>query len=95
MSAFMIVHATITDKERYQKYRDAVVPLIAQFGGKHVVRGGTVVLLEGHHDGRRMAMFEFPDIEAVNAFWNSPQYLPVKELRRGAATLDVWAVSGA
>lgn len=95
MAAYLIVQSTINNGEQYQKYRDAVVPLIAKFGGKHVVRGGMVECLEGHHDGRRMAMFEFPSMEAVHAFWNSPEYVPVKEIRRGAAALDIWAVPGA
>ena len=94
MAAYFIVQSTIHDEERYQKYRDAVIPLIAKFDGKFVVKGAKIELLEGHHDGRRMVMFEFPSMEAIHAFWNSPEYLPVKPLRDGAATLDIWAVPG-
>ena len=90
----MIVQITITDEEKYKHYRTAVVPLIAKFGGKAVVRSATVHLLEGHHDGRRLVMFEFPSMEAIHAFWNSPEYAPVKKLRQGAATLNIWAVPG-
>ena len=46
MTAYMIVQGVITDEEQFGKYRDAVMPLIASFGGKHV-RGGTAELLEG------------------------------------------------
>jgi len=94
MAAYMIVQSTVSNQEQYGKYRTAVVPLIAKFGGKHVANGGAVELLEGHHDGRRMAMFEFPSMQAIHAFWNSAEYVPVKELRRGAAALDIWAVPG-
>ena len=94
MAAYMIVQVTISNEDKYSRYRDAVVPLIRHHGGKPVVRSSPVEALEGHHDGRRMAMFEFPSIEAIHEFWNSPAYVPVKELRRGAATLDIWAVPG-
>lgn len=94
MAAYMIVQTTVSNQEQYGKYRSAVVPLIAKFGGRHVASGGAVELLEGHHDGRRMAMFEFPSMQAIHAFWNSAEYVPVKELRRGAAALDIWAVPG-
>jgi uncharacterized protein (DUF1330 family) len=94
MAAYMIVQITITDEEKYKHYRTSVVPLIAKFGGKIVVQRGPVELLEGNHDGRRMVMFEFPSMEALHAFWNSPEYVPVKELRRDAANLDIWAVPG-
>lgn len=94
MAAYFIVQSTIGDEARYQRYREAVVPLIARFGGKFIVRGAQVEALEGRHDGRRMVIFEFPSIDAIHAFWNSPDYVPVKKIREGAATLDVWAVDG-
>lgn len=94
MAAYFIVQSTINDEQRYQEYRNAVVPLIERFGGKFVVRGGKVEALEGSHDGRRMVVFEFPSMDAIHAFWNSPEYVPVKKIRQGAATLDIWAVPG-
>ncbi len=93
MTAYMLVQGTITDEEQYGKYREAVISLIETFGGKHV-RGGTVELLEGQQDERRTALFEFPSMKAIHAFWNSPEYGPVKKLRHGAAVLDIWAIPG-
>jgi uncharacterized protein (DUF1330 family) len=92
--AYMIVQMTITDAAQYRKYGEAVVPLITKHGGKQIVRRAKIELLEGHHDESTMAVFEFPSLEAIHAFWNSPEYVPVKELRRGAAALNVWAVEG-
>ena len=94
MAAYFIVQSAISDEQQYQKYREAVIPLILRFGGKFVVKGSKVDALEGHHDGRRMVRFEFPSMDAINAFWNSPEYVPVKAIRQGAATLDIWAVPG-
>ena len=75
MTAYMLVQGIITNEEQYGKYRQAVMPLIETFGGMHV-RGGTVELLEGRQDERRTALFEFPSMEAIRAFWNSPEYGP-------------------
>ena len=93
MTAYMLVQGTITDEEQYGGYRQAVVPLIEKFGGTHV-RGGPVELLEGRPDERRTALFEFPSMDAIHAFWDSPEYGPVKALRRGAAELEIWAIPG-
>jgi uncharacterized protein (DUF1330 family) len=87
MPAYLVVQATITDEPRFQEYREAVVPFIAGFGGKLVARGAKVAVLEGEHDTRPVVMFEFPGIEAIHAFWNSPDYVPIKKLREGAARL--------
>ncbi len=94
MAAYLIMQIAITDQEKWRTYREAVVPLILEFKGKHVTQGGGVESLEGGDDGERIALFEFPSMDALQAFWNSPEYKAVKELRRGAATLNVWAVPG-
>lgn len=94
MAAYLMVQMTVSDPEQYQVYGKAVVPVIAKHGGKFIARGGTVEALERRHDGRRMVVFEFPSMEAVKAFWNSPEYVPMKKLRENAAVLDVWAVEG-
>lgn len=70
------------------------MPLIAQYGGKPVARGD-VEVLEGAPNGRTVVMFEFPTMEHLRAFWNSPEYVPIKKLRESAAVLDVWALPGA
>lgn len=92
MTAYLVMQITVSDEEHWRNYREAVVPLIVRFGGRHVTASGAVELLEGSDDRRRVAMFEFPSMAAIRAFWNSPDYVPVKELRRGAAILNVWAV---
>ena len=93
MTAYMFVQGTISDEDRYGRYREAVMPLIERFEGRHV-KGGKVELLEGRQDGRHTALFEFPSLDAIHGFWNSPEYGPVKELRRGAAEMEVWAIPG-
>ncbi len=93
MTAYLLVQGTIADETRYDIYRQAVTPLIERFGGRHV-RGGPVELLEGRPDERRTALFEFPSLDALHAFWNSPEYGPVKALRQGAAEMEVWAIPG-
>ncbi len=55
-------------------------------------QGGKVQVLEDQPDERSMVVFEFPSMETIHAFWNSPEYVPVKKLRQGAATVNVWAV---
>jgi uncharacterized protein (DUF1330 family) len=57
MPAYFIVQGTINDEAKFQKYREAVVPFIASFGGKVVARYGKVEVLEGEHDTRPVVMF--------------------------------------
>ena len=57
------------------------MPFISTFGGKIAARGAKVEILEGEHDLRPIVMFEFPSMEAIHAFWNSPDYVPMKKSR--------------
>ena len=50
MSAYFVVQATITDEPKYQKYREAVVPFIASFGGKFAARGAKVCVSAWNKD---------------------------------------------
>jgi len=94
MPAYFIVQNTIKDEAQYQKYVQAVVPFIASFGGKLVAKGAKIEVFEGEHDTRPVVMFEFPSMDAIHAFWDSPDYVPIKKLRDGIATLNVWAFPG-
>jgi uncharacterized protein (DUF1330 family) len=95
MAALLIIQATVTQKEKYKAYQAAVGPLVASFGGRLKASGVGLEVLEGAHDGRRLVVFEFPSVEAIRAFWRSPEYAKVKPLREGAAKIDVWAVLAA
>ena len=93
MAAYLIIEGTVTKPDNWDDYRKAVVPLIGRFGGRHLNQPGGVKLLEGSHDWI-VALFEFPTMKALEEFWNSPDYVPVKALRQGAAQLDIRAVPG-
>ena len=93
MAAYMIVRVKVTDDARYGHYRKAVIPLIERFGGKRVP-SEQAELLEGEQGGYRVVLFLFPSMDAIIEFWNSPDYRQVKELRRGAARMEIWAMPG-
>lgn len=94
MAAYMIAQITVTNPEKYEDYKKAVSQVAVRFGGRYLIRGGQIEVLEGSHDGRRLVLFEFPGMEDIRAFWTSPEYLEAKGFREGAAVLDVWAVPG-
>lgn len=87
----MIVTAKIADRDAFiQGYGAAAAKLVAQFGGKYVLRGAGAELLEGDFgDGASMVISEWPDKAAARAFWNSPEYAEAKTLRAGVADVQV------
>ncbi len=95
MAAYLVAQIKVTRHEGWSDYRTKVGPLAERFGGRYLVRAADVQVLEGSHDRRRLVVFEFSSMEAIDRFWNSPEYAELKKLRQGSAELDVWAVPGA
>jgi uncharacterized protein (DUF1330 family) len=64
--------------------------LVERFGGRYLLRGPGVELLEGSFGaGASMVISEWPDKAAAKAFWNSPEYAEAKKLRDGVADCQV------
>ena len=94
MPAYMIVIARIADRDAFiNGYGAAAGKLVAQFGGKYVLRGPGAELLEGEFgDGASVVISEWPDKDAARAFWHSPEYAEVKKLRLGLADVQVLVI---
>jgi uncharacterized protein (DUF1330 family) len=94
MPAYVIVETDIQDLEQYDRYRAASPAAVHAGGGRFVVRGGELAVLEGSWDPSRLVVLEFPDLEAAKRWYDSPEYQEAKRLREGAATLSMVAVQG-
>ncbi len=96
MPAYMIVHATLTDREKFiSGYAPAAAKLVAQFGGRYILRATGATVLEGDLDeGSSVVISEWPDRAAALRFWNSPEYADVKKLREGCAECRVAVIDG-
>jgi uncharacterized protein (DUF1330 family) len=62
MAAFVIADIQVTDPVKYEQYRPLAAASIARFGGRFIVRGGAVDLLEGEPRPERIVVIEFPDM---------------------------------
>jgi uncharacterized protein (DUF1330 family) len=94
MPAYVIVETDVTDPERYEQYKAASPAAIAAGGGRFLVRGGELAVLEGHWQPSRLVILEFADLAAVKRWYESQAYQDVKKLREGAARFRMTAVQG-
>jgi uncharacterized protein (DUF1330 family) len=94
MPAYVIVETDITDPERYERYRAASPGAVAAAGGRFVVRGGELAVLEGDWRPSRLVVLEFADLDAARRWYESERYQAAKQLREGAARLRMVAVQG-
>lgn len=94
MKGYLIANLDVQDQPTFQRYREEVMPLIARYGGRYIVRGGEVQEVEGHLGLKRLIVLEFPSLDAARAFYDSPEYQPVKAIRLQSAHSDVALVAG-
>ena len=94
MAAYVIVETDVTDPERYERYRAAATEAVVAAGGRYVVRGGALDVLEGDWEPSRLVVLEFDDLAAARRWYDSEGYRQARQLRQGAARLRVVAVQG-
>ena len=63
-------------------------------GGRYLVRGGELAVLEGDWRPSRLVVLEFEDLAAARSWYASARYQEAKGLREGAARLRMVAVQG-
>jgi uncharacterized protein (DUF1330 family) len=85
MAAYLVADIEVTDAEGYQQYRRTVGASIAAFGGRFLARGGAVEVLEGDWSPKRLVIVEFPSMERLRAWYDSPEYAPALALRKRAS----------
>ena len=94
MTAYVIAQFTVTDAEGFEAYRQAAPPIIEAYGGRCLVRGGAITSIEGDSERPKMIVLEFPDKEAAERFYSSPEYQEIMPLRRDNTQGTVSIVEG-
>ena len=94
MAAYMIARVDVTNWDKYREYMKVTPGLIEKYDGKFIARGGDLVTLEGPEELQRVVVVEFPTLEKVIEFYNSPEYQDAKRLREGAARAQFIAING-
>lgn len=94
MAAYVIANIEVTDPAVYDDYRKGVHATVTAHGGRFLARGGAAERLEGAYAPKRVVILEFPTMAALRAWYASPEYQPLLELRKRASKGDLLIVEG-
>ena len=95
MAAYVIVGVDVTNPAAYQEYARGAAPIVEQYGGRFLARGGRYETLEGDWQPPRIVIIEFPSVEQAKAWHDSPEYREVRPIRdRNAQTHFLTVVEG-
>ena len=89
MTAYMIAQVNVTDPEKFEEYRALVPATLKKYGGKYIVRGGEMAVLEGD-----MVVIAFPDMDAIKRWHASEEYAGALKMRQAASDSVLVAVDG-
>ena len=95
MPAYIIAAVSVTNPSAYAEYAKLASPAIQQHGGRYLVRGGKLEVLEGAWPHARTVVVEFASAEQANAFYRSVEYQAARKKRLGAADFNMIVVEGA
>ena len=86
MPAYVISEVKFLDAELIERYRPLASASIEKFGGRYIVRGGPVDLIEGERDpDRRFVVVEFPTMARAREWYASPDYAEALKVRNAGA----------
>lgn len=94
---YMIIQGTGTDQARMGRYRDIILPMMAELGSYYIAFniGGGTETLAGTWPWEIFAVSRWPDYRAGHDFWDSDRYRNTAvPLRTGAGTFHVHFFKG-
>ncbi len=95
MPAYLIAAVSPTNPEAYAEYAKLAGPAIQQHGGRYLVRGGKLEVLEGAWAHARTVVVEFATVEQAKALYRSVEYQTARAKRVGAADFNMIVIEGA
>jgi len=94
MVAYVVVQEIVEDETKFSQYREKVMPILEQHGGRFLVRGGNMKVIEGEWPYPRLVILEFPTREAVDTWYYSPEYQAILPLRLQGCKSNLIVVDG-
>jgi uncharacterized protein (DUF1330 family) len=92
MPALLIADIEVKDPDTYATYRSANPDIVKRYGGRYIAVGGQVRVLEGDWVPRRTIVIEFPDMAALTNFYESKEYVELREIRWKSAESRLVAI---
>ena len=94
MKAYAIAAESVLDHGMFDEYRREVPATLSPFGGKFVVRGGDLTIVEGEWPNPRLVIIEFPSRADADGWYKSAAYQKVISLRHKSTTGSLIIVDG-
>lgn len=95
MTHYMIALTTVHDRSKLAEYAARVHEVVPKFNGEFVREGPVTHMLEnslpvGGQEVQTAHIMRFPDAQAALDFYNSPEYVELRDFRHDMATSAIF-----
>ena len=94
MTAYVIVLVEVQDESSFGEFRKRVGATVDAHGGRYLMRGGNVEVVEGDWTADRVVVIEFDNVDKARTWLNSPGYTDLKKIRQQSANANIFVVEG-
>ena len=94
MAGYVITDVEITDPKLFAEFRAKLDPTIEAHGGKFIVRGENIKIIQGDWSPNRLVVVKFPDFEAAMTWSQSPEFVELKDILDRSSNTDIIIIEG-
>ena len=91
---YVFLRLNIRDASLFDEYKELGPNAVSEYGGKYLIRGGNLDILEGDWDFARNTLIEFESVDKAKEWYCSTNYQKALKIRTQSATGDVIIVEG-
>lgn len=92
MPAYVLVQVDIQDPDVYDAYKSLTPATVAAYGGKFIIRGNPIQVMEGVWNHDRLVMIEFADRKTAEDWYHSEGYQAAKAIRKPASDANLFII---
>jgi len=95
MSAYCFFdNLEVMDSGKLQEYKSRVAPIVEKYGGRYIVLGGKMDVVEGDWRPTYPVIIEFPTLEHAHRWYGSDEYRGLKRIRLSAVRSNAVFIEG-
>lgn len=94
MPAYLVSIVNVKNPDMYMEYARAANQAAARHGGKFLLRGTPLEVLEGVPSGNRVVVSEWESADQARAYYRSPEYAEARKKRHGVADATILLFEG-
>ena len=94
MAGYVIAQIKVNDPEPYKDYVRQNTEIAKKYGGKFLLRGGEMEILESERPYPRTIVLEFSSVETARKWYDSPEYEGPKSIRKASTDTNLMTVDG-